>query len=231
MSTIVSITNTSLGSTCYATEQARLNDYVNHMLATFPATFTGLHVGPSAPTGGENAWFKTTLDGATYYPDKLYYYNGSQWLAKHPIFEGAIWMYYGSIASIDTFDGGSAGAITAVTGPMWAEVAGMRAKFPVGVGAFLSGTTVAAQGTGGLEDVTLIENQIPSHTHGFTVIAQSLGADGSGQLTGGGEFNANDGSYTGTTTATGGGLSHTNLPPYYGVYFLRKTARLYYVTT
>jgi hypothetical protein len=66
------------------------------------------------------------------------------------------------------------------------------------------------QQTGGVEEVTLTQNQIPSHTHQF----QSDNAD----LSDGLQFGSNAGFQTGvvqqTTGATGGGQAHTNMQPF-----------------
>lgn len=81
--------------------------------------------------------------------------------------------------------------------------------------------------TAGVMDVTLTVDQIPSHKHGFldywatasgtaSRYAVALNGDGKGLST-----LANDRSYTANT---GGGASHTNMPPYVTVAIWRRTA-------
>jgi len=72
--------------------------------------------------------------------------------------------------------------------------------------------------TGGAKTHTLITDEIPSHTHGFTA---HLTTSGSNNRTGGGELSA---SASGTTAATGGGQAHNNLQPYVVVYMWKRVA-------
>lgn len=105
---------------------------------------------------------------------------------------------------------------------------------------FVKGVATAATNpgtTGGSSEVTLTENQIPSHQHsiaasgdhthpikggydmnddgqyGFAVTPGSTFATGSG----------GDHSHGGNTGNKGGGLAHENKPPYYEVAFIMKT--------
>jgi microcystin-dependent protein len=71
-------------------------------------------------------------------------------------------------------------------------------------GAYGAGTGLTARSMGdnvGEERHTVTANELPAHTHDFTVVANNAASSGQGELTGG-EFNsANDGEYNGTTSA------------------------------
>lgn len=71
--------------------------------------------------------------------------------------------------------------------------------------------------TGGAKSVTLDINQIPSHTHTI---------HGFGNGTGSSPWaGASDGKYISeTSSSTGGGLSHENMPPYIVKYVWERTA-------
>jgi len=73
------------------------------------------------------------------------------------------------------------------------------------------------KGIGGTETVTLDINQIPSHTHQFYT-RQYGGGDRE-------DRGPNDGGRNGkmdTTTASGGGQPHDNMPPYYVLAYIIK---------
>jgi microcystin-dependent protein len=105
-----------------------------------------------------------------------------------------------------------------------------------------SGGTYAPGDTGGADDVTLTESQIPSHTHTGTTStngAHSHTVDvkdantqdgqrdnaywrGNNQTTRYTTSTAGDHNHTFTTNSTGGGGSHENRPPYYALAYIMK---------
>lgn len=94
-----------------------------------------------------------------------------------------------------------------------------QGQVPVGKAA--SGTFATAGATGGEESHVLTVNEMPSHTHGQKVTANTgpstrrdFVADG-----GGGEYDQGVQTY-----AAGGGAAHNNLQPYIVVYIWRRTA-------
>lgn len=84
-----------------------------------------------------------------------------------------------------------------------------------------AGGTYAAGSTGGEASVSLTVEEIPSHNHTVSLMARNVygGNDTYGALN-------NDGTatYSYTTTATGGGQPHNNMPPYQAVYAWQRTA-------
>jgi len=79
--------------------------------------------------------------------------------------------------------------------------------------------------TGGEEQVTLTETQMPSHKHSFSgteVITGGWGEQAVRPVAVGGTQAS--GRYTpqGAISQTGGGKSHPNMPPYIALYFCKK---------
>jgi len=69
--------------------------------------------------------------------------------------------------------------------------------------------------TGGEDEHTLTEQEMPSHTHGY--IDQN---DNNTQGKGGGAVQAND--FTNQTNSTGGDQAHENRPPYYAIAYIME---------
>lgn len=105
-----------------------------------------------------------------------------------------------------------------------------------------SGGTYAPGNTGGADNVTLSEAQIPAHTHSVSGTTNTTGAHthgynwygGGGSNTSSANFSgpvttlqttsAGDHSHTvtGTAASTGGGTAHENRPPYYALAYIMK---------
>ena len=166
------------------------------------------------------------------------------WIRKNPVDAAGQErrMFVGSTTDLGLYDGGDGSVtVTNVTGPMWEVDTAFEARFPVGVGAFAASGAVAVNGTStatsvvGEDKHTLDASEIPTHTHAldsngkpavfWDSFVQEAGGDGNPSYS----FN---GSVPQTSTltggTTGGGLPHNNLPPFYGVYFIKRTARVYY---
>ena len=110
-----------------------------------------------------------------------------------------------------------------------------------------SGGTYAPGDTGGADDVTLTEAQMPAHTHTFSGTTSTGGAHSHGftnflapdNLSGskpaftnfdnaGSSVYVTDSAgnhnhtFSGTTSSTGGGTAHENRPPYYALAYIMK---------
>lgn len=182
-----------------------------------------------APDNRVYPWTPQSYSGGTP-PAFMYHYVSGAWIMPHPMPEGAVIMYTGSEASIDTFDGGEAGTITDTTGPMWEKLDTMDARFPIGPGTLPSGDVIAVGDTGGAEEVTLEEENIPLHelqayslNDGANLNSVGLIADDDRNATANPDpIDSFGGDEDGATVA------HNNMPPYTGIFFIKRTARKYY---
>lgn len=209
---------------------------VSLLQATFPNDSTIFNRGNTEPSPSNRVypWFRYNADGS---PDKWYVYSMGAWLSLHPAAPGTVVLYEGSAGSIDTFDGGEAGAVTSISGPMWERVTQMDGRFPVGPGTLQPSTTVIGVGdTGGVDEVELTEDQLAEHRHliadpmvgstALTSSTQTLDNDTAGGYTL--EGRSDEEATVGKTSITGAGDPHTNLPPFLAIFAIRRTARLYY---
>ncbi len=180
-----------------------------------------------APDDRDKPWIRTNADGT---PDKIYVFVNGAWTAKHPLPTSARILYGGTEGSIDTFDGGEAGTITATTGPMWQKVSAADAKFLMGPGTLPSTTVVAVGSTGGEEKVTLLEENLPvDEIQGYTI---QEGANlASSQIIADDDRNSTalaDPVHSFGGDATGATVAHNNLPPYVAMFVIERTARSHY---
>jgi hypothetical protein len=196
----------------------------------FSTSFTTIITSASTPAAvdRDKIWFNTVNN-------RLYQWNSAvgAWTSKHPTDANSSvrMLWVGSLGDLETFDGGAAGTVGDAAGPMWQRDTTFDARFPVGVGTFPSTTAVAVNGTGGEETHVLTEEEMPEHNH-------SLESDPEVETTwgykagAGGSYGAEEGNDTIQTTLTvedaGEGEAHNNLPPYIGVYFIKRSSRIFY---
>lgn len=198
-------------------------DIVALLHVTFPGNFSLFNYGSDipSPSDRDKPWIRLNSDGT---PDALYSYAMGAWLSKHPLPAGAVIMYEGTEASIDTFDGGEAGAISAIGGPFWQRVTEMDARMPIGPGTLPSTTVLNVGDTGGEEKHQLTVGELPKFTptlNNGSQIWSNIG--GVGNPSGGGTT----GLVNITANQIGNDEAHNNLPPYNAIWFIRRTARLY----
>ena len=220
----------SLPSTlCYSNPQSDWPLMVSYLSASVTGTLNMFNVGNSVPSADnrDKPWIRTNSDGT---PDAVYNYSGGFWLTKHPLPTGLVCMYEGTEASIDTFDGGEAAAITNIAGPFWEKVTEMAAKSPIMPGTLPSTTVLAIGNDYGEEKHTMLSTEMPRHTH--TIQAWTSGATGGD---GGQILNEPDPGteVEKTTGAAGGRDGETNPDPFNvihpvrAIWFLRRSARIY----
>lgn len=228
---------------CYTNIQADWPRLVKLLSVEFSGAQTTINYGSDTPSpeDRDKPWLKLNADGT---PDKRYEYYNGVWIALHPMAPGIITMYEGSEASIETFDGGEAGSVTSVSGPMWEKVTEINGRFPIGPGTTPDGTVVSIAGTGGSDaySLNIARENLPSQplyvgVEGSTAINETDdNLKPLGYLRTGGGVEVD---YTQATTlrtkvartsdlGDGEALEFTQLPPYYAMWFIRRTARLYY---
>lgn len=226
----VTISPTSLPSGfCPASEQERLDEYAKRLRGYLPAAYSTVVIGSARPsaTDQDKPWLRYNTDGTF---DRVYTFANGLWRSEHPIKQKVVTIWIGNLADIETLDGGTAGTATPTTGPFWKELQGMRGRFPLGVGTLPSGTSIAVGTTGGEERHTLTTSEIPDHAHNIAGSTTSI-IYGAGNLaTTVYKPDPSTSSFS-TQTDGGGDISHNNMPPYYGVYFIYRTSRLYYTVS
>lgn len=177
----------------------------------------------------DKLWHKLDAQGRYI---RTYNYSGGAWVSPHPEFAGAVKLWEGNAGDIPTLDGGEAGTVTATTGPMWERVTEMDGRMPIGPGTLESGTTVNVNDTGGEEKHSLTTAEMPPHTHEFRVNTNDDSGGGGGGSTPDDSDPTVSGNVNSTTASSGGTdgtvVAHNNMPPYRGIFFLRKTARTHY---
>jgi len=191
--------------------------------------FLNVGIAPPDPDMRQYPWFRLEADGS---PDREYFYWSGLWLSYHPSPPGFIGMYGGAVGNIPTYDGGEAAPAiaTPTSGPMWVQYAALDGKFPLGCGTLPSGTVVGVGGTGGEETHVLTKGEMPTHSHYY------LADQGLVELmqfqSGAHEIEPGNKTWLASpankTQDAGNSVEHNNMPPYSGVYFIQRTARLFY---
>lgn len=231
MSTPVTNTMGTLSASCYGSLQAFANDLVAQLSSVVPGSLSYV-ISDTAPGADDRdkLWVKTN-SGA---PVRSYIWYGGAWVWPHeiPASDARRVIFTGEAAAINTLDGGTAAAVTASSGPFWEIDEDLSGRFPLGVGTLESGKSVASGDTGGEEKVTLEAAELPPHTHDMTV-KQYANHDSSTpnpeQLLAA-NIAVTNASITPDVSISGGGDgdAHNNMPPYVGVYFIKRTARIYH---
>lgn len=228
---------------CYPALPNQLGiDIISRTTAIIPGNYSFFNYGSTTPasTDRDKPWFKTSLSGE---PGKWYVYLSGQWVSEHPVppeapgSTGFRQLWTGSLANLITFDGGSAGAVGDTTGPMWEEDTAAAARFLIHPGTLPSTTVVPVTGTGGEETHQLTQAELPAFTLPATNIrrasAQNNIADAAGFLLGT-DNNAGAADYTQNIATNAGPVSpatdaHNNMPPFFGVFLIKRTSRKFYV--
>lgn len=232
---------------CPGTEQERLNEYARRLLGQLPGNYSTINYGNTKPSAidQDKPWIRTNGD-ATF--DRIYTYANGAWRSKHliePNFIMPYW-YVGTLTAqiVAALDGGtyiSPTPTSADNGPFWELASEMAAKFPIHPGTFASGVSMVGAGTGGSEKVTLAKSQIPPHQHEIPPYNLSGTSGATTQILVrndlqdfGNNLVTSDGTDKGvgnSNPSAPAALPHDNIPPYVGLYFIRRTARLYYIVT
>lgn len=205
-------------------EQSRLDAFAAHMVVTIPNSLTGVVVSTTPPADTSVVWMKVDQNAK---PVRLYKHWG-RWLSQHPLPPGFIMLWTDALPNLNTFDGGEAGDVFESAGPMWELVANSSARFPLGVGTLPSTASVAANATAGAETVILDKEQLPVHSHTITSEAGCDINQTSNRTLAGTDGDAGEFQGSMSTGETGSGNPVNIMPPWFGVYFLRRTNRVFY---
>ncbi len=191
---------------------------------------TGIVVSATKPADTTVVWKQINTQGQ---PLRDYIFVGGLWLSRHTLEPGSIMLWGRALPNFTTFDGGDALTPSILSGPMWEEATELRAKFPIGAGTLPSGAVLAVGDTGGEETHTITVAQMPTHTHPITAPATNDPSNGKGTIAGRNSISTietyNDVDNGGMSIANaGGGMPLTIMPPYYALYFLRRTQKEFF---
>ena len=245
--TLITLTAPSLPANyCPASYQKLANDIIGGTQATFNSTIGNsfFNFGPTYPAINNRIYPWLDENG------QWWIYDQGFWLRKNPVtaaYERRI--YVGTTTDLLSYDGGDGTATaTSTTGPMWEVDTEFEARFPVGVGAFVASGAVAVMGKAtstaivGEDQHKLTIPELAAHTHDVAIKVFGHGGED-------GDRSAADGGTTSNTVtnnttifpsstidpdldakavSVGGDIAHNNLPPFYGVYFIKRTIRVYY---
>jgi len=231
--TLITLTPPSLPiGYCPTNYQQLANDVISGTQATFNSTIGNsfFNFGASVPTLNNQVYPWLDEDG------NWWVYKDGYWLRKNPVAIGSSErrVYVGTTTDLQTYDGGNTNTLSNWSGPMWEVDTEFEARFPVGAGTFAASGVVVVQGkvtstaVAGEDKHTLVTSEMPKHSHTMTWDSQdTAGGNQLKTLYLGPDANAfND--IVKSSGDTGGDAAHNNLPPFYGVYFIKRTGRVYY---
>jgi len=223
------------------------NDIIGGTQAVFNSTIGNsfFNFGPTFPAINNRIypWLDET--------GQWWIYSQGFWVYKNPVAANGYdrRIFVGTTTDLLSYDGGDGTATaTITTGPMWEVDTEFEARFPVGVGAFVASGAVAVLGKttstsiAGEDKHTLTLPELAAHTHNVAIkVFGHGGEDGDRSAADGGTTSntvTNNTTVFPTSTldpdldasavSAGGDIAHNNLPPFYGVYFIKRTIRVYY---
>lgn len=224
------------------------------MAGFLPGQYNLFNFGNDEPSVNDRVkpWLRTNADG-TY--DKVYVFAGGAWVSTHRKLPGYRTIAPATLltaADVWAWDGGS-GADPATTTPsfatgaMWELDPLLTARFPLGAGTLApSGTVIAPNATGGVDQHAIVAAEVPSHTHLMAadeVVTTSINPDAISQVARRHNAAGSDGvnydlskatldATIGRTSAYGGVAGVTTpmslLGPYAAVLFIQRTNRTQY---
>lgn len=246
--TLITLTPPSLPvSYCPLNYQNLANDIIGGTQAVFNSTIGNsfFNFGPTFPAINNRIYPWLDEDGQWWIFDQGF------WVYKNTVAANGYdrRIFVGTTTDLLSYDGGD-GTVTAGTtfGPMWMVDTSFDARFPVGVGAFAASGSVAVLGTAtstsvvGEDQHLLTTAEMPTHTHQVSIKTFGHGGeDGARVAADGGTSSPTltnnvtvfpsstlDPDVDAIAANTGGNAAHNNLPPFYGVYFIKRTIRVYY---
>lgn len=208
---------------CYTNPSDDLPIFVQYLRALFSGN--EINIGSSTPAAADRTkpWIRINSDGTD---DGVWQFFGGYWIQKHPMAQGMVICYEGTLTDLPTFDGGESAAVTNISGPFWEEVTAMQARSPIHPGTLTSGTVINVGDNIGEEKHIMTATELISHTHVIkTFSAGSIDGDGGHILNE--PDPASDVDHTTEATGSDPPDGMNNIQPSRGIYFIRRTARLY----
>lgn len=254
MPTLYPLTPGTLASNCYpATPQELYNEMFEK--GGVSLDIVGVIKSASAPTATnrDKLWIK--LDGSNR-PVGHFIWQGGLWIWPHDTpasgSERRIWV--GTTGALETYDGGATGTVGDASGPMWDVDTAFDGRALIGQGTIPDTSparTIAVTGTsdslGGIGNwlKTLLRVELPNfrlklfgsteegepaaNPDGDSVIAQRLNVDSDAQSYDMAEDEVSSDPTIGVTDALGSGQAFVQAPPFYGIYVIKRTARIFRV--
>lgn len=239
---------------CFTTWQQFVNDSIGKALVNFDTTgLTGVLNQTNTPLATQRSFLWN--NPAT---GHLLSWNNTvgSWVARHPQAPGSLResIWRGDTTALLTEDGGAAGTVGDAAGPFWEVDPDFAGRVPVGVGALpdvVNGiVNIALSATGGHNELAVVRANLPTDsipvqtsiigqsgvtgggpqpivgsTYGSDAIPSPSGAcDATSQLLSGCYYTR------GQTLALGSGTALNIINPYVGVYWIRRTARIYFTS-
>jgi hypothetical protein len=227
--TLITLTPPSLPvSYCPLNYQNLANDIIGGTQAVFNSTIGNsfFNFGPTYPAINNRIYPWLDENGQWWIFDQGF------WLRKNPVTAAnERRIFVGTTTDLLSYDGGDGTAVAGDTfGPMWEVDTEFEARFPVGVGAFVASGAVAVMGKAtstaivGEDKHTLTVSELAAHTHNVGRYVNDSRSGGDPKFM---DLTLGTGT-VGISSSTGGDAAHNNLPPFYGVYFIKRTIRVYY---
>lgn len=103
---------------CPASEQERLNMYAALLTADVSSDVAVISTTTPSVDDQDKFWVRKNADGSY---EGIYTFSAGAWVRPYevPASSSVRWLWVGAEVDLETFDGGSAGAVTATTGPFW----------------------------------------------------------------------------------------------------------------
>lgn len=249
MATNYPLTPGSLASNCYPDKpQSLYNEMFAQGFVQLEIQGVVLSATEPDPDDRDKLWIE--LDASSN-PVRHWIFANGLWRWPHEVpaapnsHERRLWV--GTEAELETYDGGSAGTVSDVSGPFWEVDHDFDQRIPIGPGTLPdSGTVIAVGDEGGSDETTLTTDQMPEHSHlMFEEANSATGLSGSSNAAnksattttnidddndyniGTSGLEENFPATAGKTSDVGGGSTHDNMPPYRGVFLIKRTERIF----
>lgn len=216
---------------CYPSDPQTYNvDIVSRIQAFLDENFPGIYVGVVEPPADQRnrVWFHSSST-------KWYYYISGQWQREFEVPNGGVSsqagyraLWTGTEADLVTYQGGSAGAVGPSTGPLWEVDHTFDARSLFAPGTLPSTAVITANTNGGNETHILTQAELPNINFQAALKAgqaDGLDADNSQVLCNPNQTSVNP--YTLNVPSGGSGSAFSLLPPYRGVFVIKRTIRVF----